>query len=151
MTSRMWGIVGGFALLLALLSPLVLGSAKKVERLFEAAETLYEQNDYEGAIAKYSEALKESNKFRAKTEAIDKDFTTLVNFKIAMSYAKLAEYEDNASHYEKALEYVEKAAQTVKLAEYEEKLTYLWGYIFYKTGQLEPAERDNPKCTKLPK
>ena len=139
MNSRMWGIIGGFALVLALLSPLVLGSTKKVKRLFETAEMLYEQNDYERAIVKYSEALNESNKLRAKTETIDKDFTTYVNFKIAMSYVKLAEHEDNPSHYEKALEYVEKAAQTVKLVEYEENLTYHWGHILYKTGQLEQA------------
>ena len=139
MNSRMWGIIGGLALVLALLSPYILGSTKKVERLFEAAEILYEQNDYEGAIAKYSEALKESNKLRAKTETIDKDFTTLVNFKIATSYVRLAEHEDNLIHYEKALEHVKKAAQTVKLAEYEENLTYLWGHILYKTEQLEQA------------
>ena len=68
MNERMWGIIGGLALVLALLSPYVLGSTKKVERLFEGAETLYEQNNYKGAIAKYSEALKESKKLRAKTE-----------------------------------------------------------------------------------
>ena len=139
MNSRMWGIIGGLALVLALLSPYVLGSTKKVERLFEAAETLYGQNDYERAIAKYSEALKESYKLRAKTETIDKDFTTFVNFKIAISYVKLAEHADNPIHYEKALEYVKKAVQTVKLAEYEENLTYLWGHILYKTEQLEQA------------
>ena len=139
MNSRMWGIIGGFALLLALLSPLVLGSTKKVERLFKSAETLYDQNDYEGSIVMYSKALKESNKFRSKTETIDKDFTTYVNLKIAMSYVKLAEHKDNPSHYEKALEYVEKAARTVKLVEYEENLTYLWGHILYKTEQLEQA------------
>ena len=132
MDKRIWGIIGGLALVLALLSPYVLGSTKKVARLFEAAETLYEQNDYAGAIAKYSEALKESKKRRAKTETIDKDFTTLINLKIAMSYVQLAEYE-------KALEYIEKAAQTVKLLEYEEKLTYQWGYTFYKMGHLEQA------------
>ena len=139
MNSRVWGIIGGLALLLALLSPYVLGSTKKLERLFEAAETLYEQNDYEGAIEKYNEALMESNKLRAKTETIDKDFTTYVNFKIAMSYVKLAEHENNPSHYEIALEHVEKAAQIVKFAEYEENLTYLWGHILYKTEQLEQA------------
>ena len=132
MDRRIWGIIGGLALVLALLSPHVLGSTKKVARLFEAAETLYEQNDYKGAIEKYSEALKESKKLRAKTETIDKDFTTLVNLKIAMSYVQLAEYE-------KALEYIEKAAQTVKFLEYEEQLTYQWGYILYKIDQLEQA------------
>ena len=139
MDRRIWGVIGGLALVLALLSPYVLGSTKKVERLFEAAETLYEQNDYKGAIAKYSEALKESKKTRAKPETIDKDFTTLVNFKIAISYVQLAGYENSANNYEKALEYIEKAAQTVKLLEYEEKLTYQWGYIFYKMGHLEQA------------
>ena len=139
MDERIWGIVGGLALLLVLLSPYVLGSTKKVERLFESAEMLYEQNDYDGAIAKYREALLESNKLRAKTEIIDKDFTTNVNFKIAMSYVKLAEHENDPSHYEIALEHLEEAARTVKFAEYEENLTYLWGDIFYKTGKLEQA------------
>lgn len=129
---RIWGIIGGLALVLALLSPYVLGSTKKVERLFEAAETLYEQNDYKGAIEKYNEALKESKKLRARTETIDQDFTTLVNLKVAMSYVQLAEYE-------KALEYIEKAAQTVKLLEYEEQLIYQWGYILYKIERLEQA------------
>lgn len=136
---RIWGIIGGLALVLALLSPYVLGSTKKVERLFEDAEALYERSDYKGAIGKYEEALKESKKLRARTETIDEDFTTFVNFKIAMSYVKLAEHEENSIHYKKALEHVEKAAQTVKLAEYEENLTYLWGHILYKTGQLEQA------------
>ena len=140
MNTRIWGIIGGFALVLALLSPYLLGSSKKVEQLFEAAEMLYEHNDYKGAIAKYEEALKESNKLRAKTEAIDKDFKTLVNFKIATSYVKLAEQSNETnSYYEKALEHIEKAAQTVELAEYEEELTYLWGQILYKTGKLEQA------------
>ena len=139
MNSRMWGIIGGFALVLALLSPYILGSTKKVERLFKAAEVLYEQNDYAEAIVKYDEALKESKKVRAKTETIDQDFTTFVNFKIAMSYVKLAEQEDNSIHYEKALEYIEKAAQTVTFREYEGNLTYLRGYIFYKTEQLALA------------
>ena len=97
MNSRIWGIIGGLALVLALLSPYILGSSKKVEQIFEAAETLYEQNNYEGAIAKYNEALKESNKLRAKTETIDEDFITFVNFKIAISYVKLAEHKDNRS------------------------------------------------------
>ena len=139
MDKRIWGIIGGLALVLALLSPYVLGSTKKVERLFEDAEMLYEKNDYEGAIEKYNEALMESNKLRAKPETIDKDFTTYVNLKIAMSYVKLAEHESNSSHYEIALEYVEKAAQTVKLVEYEESLAYLWGHTLYKIGQLEQA------------
>ena len=139
MNSRMWGIIGGLAVVLALLSPYVLGSTKKVKQLFEDAETLYESTDYEAAIAKYEDALEGSKKLLAKTETIDEDFTTFVNFKIAMSYVRLAEHESNPSHYAKALEYVEKASHTVKRAKYEEHLTYLWGYILYKTGQLEQA------------
>lgn len=139
MDERIWGIIGGLALLLVLFSPYVLGSPKKVQRLFEDAEMLYEKNDYKGAIEKYNETLIESNKLRAKTETIDKDFTTYVNFKIATSYVRLAAHENNPNHYEIALEYVEKAAQTVKLVEYEESLTHLWGDILYKIGQLEQA------------
>ena len=139
MNSRVWGIIGGFALLLVLLSPYILGSSKKVERLFKAGETLYQSGDYGSAIAKYEEALKESYKLRAKTATIDKDFTTLVNFKIAMSYVKLAEHTNNKSYYTKALVYVETSAQTVRLTEYEEDITYLWGHILYKTGRSEQA------------
>ena len=84
MNERIWGIIGGVALLLALLSPLVLGNSKKVEKLFENAEALYERSDYENAIGKYEAALKESNKPGAKTGHIDRDFTTLVHFKIAL-------------------------------------------------------------------
>ena len=140
MNARIWGIIGGFALVLALLSPYVLGSSKKVEQLFEAAEMLYENSDYEAAIAKYEEALKESNRLLVKTEAIDKDFTTFVNLKIAMSYAKLAEQSEDANYYhEKALKHIGQAVSTVKLAKHQEELTYLWGQILYKTGELEEA------------
>ena len=139
MNPRMWGIIGGVVLVLALLSPLMLGSSKKVERLYEAAEALYEREDYEGAIAKYNEALKESSKPGAKTEEIDKDFPTLVNFKIARCYYQLAENRGAASHYEKALEYIERATLVVNTTKHDEELIYLWGQILYKTGQLEQA------------
>ena len=33
MNARIWGIIGGVALVLALLSPLVLGNSKKIEQL----------------------------------------------------------------------------------------------------------------------
>ena len=85
MNSRIWGIIGGTCLGTCPTITYVLGSSKKVEQLFEAAETLYDANsDYENAIAKYKEALKESNKLRLrKPNTIDKDFTTFVNLKIA--------------------------------------------------------------------
>ena len=56
--------------------PTRIRNSKKVEQLFKDAETDYERSDYENAIAKYKEALKESKKFGTKTEHIDKDFTT---------------------------------------------------------------------------
>lgn len=139
MNPRMWGIIGGVVLVLALLSPLMLGSSKKVERLYEAAEALYEGEDYEGAIVKYNEALKESSKLGAKTAGIDKDFPTLVNFKIARCYYHLVENRGDASHYEKALEHVESATLVVNTTKHDEELIYLWGQILYKTGQLEQA------------
>ena len=150
MDRRIWGIIGGLALVLALLSPLVLGSTKKVERLFKSAETLYDQNDYEGAIEKYSEALKESKKLGAKTKTIDEDFITLANLKIAISYVKHAEKMEDASHYKKALEYIKEAALTVTIAEHQEMLTYYWGHILYKTEQLEQASEKLKLLNKFP-
>ena len=50
MDSKILGIIGGVALVLALLSPLVLRNRNKVERTFKAAEKLYERAEYAGAI-----------------------------------------------------------------------------------------------------
>ena len=139
MNARIWGIIGGVALVLALLSPLVLGSAQKVERLFEAAEVLYERSDYEGAIVKYKEALKESKKFGAKTERIDKDFTTLANLRIARCYYELAENSSDIRHYQSALTHVRKVVLDVTDTTHEEEFIYLWAKILYKTGDLVQA------------
>lgn len=140
MNTRIWGIIGGVALVLALLSPLVLGSAQKVERLFEAAEALYERSDYEGAIVKYKEALKESKKFGAKTERIDKDFTTLANLKIARCYYELAEDSSDIRHYQSALTHVRKVVSDAKVPKHEEELTYLWAEILHKIGNIDQAK-----------
>ena len=140
MNARIWGIIGGVALVLALLSPLVLGSSQKVERLFEAAEVLYERSDYEGATEKYKEALKESKKFGAKTEWIDEDFTTLANLKIAQCYYELAEEDSDDRHYQSALRHVREVVLDTKVAKHQEELTYLWAEILYKTGDLNQAK-----------
>ncbi len=140
MNERIWGIIGGVALLLALLSPLVLGNSKKVERLFEDAEGLYGRSNYEGAIEKYKEALKESNKLGAKTKHIDKDFTTLVNFKIAQCYYHRAEKTQNVNYYQDALVHIEKVSSKAHVAGHREELTYLWADILYKTGKFDLAE-----------
>ena len=140
MNARIWGIIGGVALVLALLSPLVLGSAQKVERLFEAAEVLYERSNYEGAIEKYKEALKESKKFGAKTERIDKDFTTLVNLRIARCYYELAEDSRDVRHYQSALRHIEEVVLETQVVKHKEELTYLWAETLYKTGKLDQAK-----------
>ena len=146
MNPKILCIIGGLALVVALLSPFMMGSSKKVEQLFQYAEDLYGQADYEGAIAKYSEALEESTKRGVKTEVIDKDFTTLANYKIAVSYSRLAEQSGDVNHYDTAIEYIEKVAPTATIPKHQEGLTYLWGHILYRTEQFELAE---PKFTQL--
>ena len=139
MNARIWGIIGGVALVLTLLSPLVLGSAQKLERLFEAAEALYERSDYENAIEKYKEALKESKKLGTKTERIDKEFNTLANLKIARCYYELAEDSSDDRHYQDALTYISKVVLKAQAPKYQEELTYLLAEIFYKTGDFDQA------------
>ena len=146
MNPRILGIIGALALLIALVSPFMMGSSKKVEQLFQSAEDLYGQADYEGAIDKYTEALEESTKRGVKTEVIDKDFTTLANYKIAVSYSRLAEQSGDVNHYDTAIEYIEKVAPTATIPKHQEGLTYLWGHILYRTEQFELAE---PKFTQL--
>ena len=146
MNPRILGIIGGLALIVALLSPFMMGSSKKVEQLFQSAEDLYGQADYEGAIDKYAEALEESTKRGVKTEVIDKDFETLANYKIAVSYSRLAEQSGDVNYYDTAVEYIEKVAPTATIPKHQEGLTYLWGHILYRTEQFELAE---PKFTQL--
>lgn len=140
MNERIWGIIGGVALLLAFLSPLVLGNSKKVERFFEEAEALYERSSYENAIEKYKDALKESNKLGAKTEHIDKDFTSLVNLKIVQCYYYLAEETQDVKYYRDALGHIEKVSSKAYVAGHVEELTYLWANILYKTEKFDLAE-----------
>ena len=139
MNARIWGIIGGIALVLALLSPLILGSVQKVEKLFEAAEALYERSDYEGALTKYKAALKESKKFGAKTERINKDFTTLVNLRIAQCYYELAEKTQDVKHYQSALRHIEEVRLDVQVVRHQEELTYLWAECLYKIGDFDQA------------
>ena len=140
MNPRIWGIIGGLALAIALLTPYLIGSANKVEQLYQSAEQLYEQQNYEGAINKYTEALIESEKPGVKTKDIDKDFTTLVNFKIAVTYSRLAEIIDDRAHYDTAIQIIENIAPIATVPKHQEGLTYLWGHILYRTEQYELAE-----------
>jgi tetratricopeptide (TPR) repeat protein len=138
MNPKIMGALGGLALLIVLLYPG--GSSKKVERLYNEAEAMFSQSDYEGSIAKYTEALEESTKWGVKTEVIDKDFNTLANYKIAVCYSKLGEEQDDVSQYETAIEYIEKVHPIATVPKHLEGLTYLWGHVLYKQEQFELAE-----------
>lgn len=140
MNPRVWGIIGGVALVLALLSPLVLGSSKKVERLFEEAEKLQQRANYEEAIVKYRDALSASKKFGVNTEVIDEDFTTLANYNIARCYYELARQSRDVNYYATALGYVKAVFPNARVVKHQEALTYLWAQILYKTEQFELAE-----------
>lgn len=140
MNPRILGVIGGLALVVALLSPFLMGSSKKVEELFKSAEALYKQEDYEGAIAKYTEALEESKKRGVKTDVIDKDFPTLANFKIAVSYSYLADKSGDANHFNTAIEYIEKVAPDATITAHQEGLTFLWGHVLYQQEKYAEAE-----------
>ena len=60
MEDRTLGIIGGIVLFLALLSPLVMESRTKIEKLYTEAEALHNRNDFKAAIEKYAAARKES-------------------------------------------------------------------------------------------
>ncbi len=89
MDKKIWGIIGGIALALALLSPLVLGSTKKVKEVFEEAETSYKEARYEDALERYNKALEESKKFGVKTDTIVPDFQAYIHYKIAQCEQQL--------------------------------------------------------------
>ncbi len=140
MNPRILGVIGGLALIVAILSPFLMGSSKKVEELYRDAESLYQQSDYEGAIDKYTEALEESTKRGVKTEVIDKDFHTLAHFQIATCYSRLAEQSGDVNHFETALQHIEKVAPNATIPKHQEGLTYLWGHILYRTEVYDRAE-----------
>ena len=89
MDTKIWGIIGGVALVLALLSPFVLGSSKKVERIFEDAETSYKEKRYKHALEKYNKALEESKKFGVKTDTIVPEFQAYIHYKIVQCEQQL--------------------------------------------------------------
>lgn len=137
---RISGIIGGIVLLIGFLVPFTMGSTENLQQLFKSAEELYVQADYEGAIAKYTAALEESTKEGVNTQVIDKDFTTLAHYKIAVSYTRLADQTGDVSHYKTAIDHIEKVALTASVPVHKEGLTYLWGFILYQTDQFKLAE-----------
>ena len=138
MDPKLLGVLGGLALAVVLFWPG--GSSMKVERLYNEAEQLYSQNDYEGAIEKYEAALEESIKWGVKTEVIDKDFKTLATYKIAVSYSKMAEQTGDITNYDKAIEKIEEVAPYAIVPKHQEGLTYLWGHVLYKQEKFETSE-----------
>ena len=138
MNPKTLGILGGVALLAVLFWPS--GSSKKVERLYNEAEELFSQADYERAIEGYDEALEESTKWGVKTEVIDRDFHTLAHYKIAVSYSKWAEQTGDVNYYDTAVEFIEKVAANASVPKHQEGLTYLWGHILYKQEKYELSE-----------
>ena len=138
---RVLGIIGGIVLFLGFLALFAMGNSEKVvQELYRSAEDLYNQADYEGAIVKYTEALDASMKEGVNTQMIDKDFTTLANYKIAVSYSRLAKQSGDWDHYKTAIGYIEKVALTAFVPKHQEALTYLWGHTLYKTQQFKQAE-----------
>lgn len=99
MDRKIWGIIGGLALALALLSPLVLGSTKKVERIFDDAKGCYERSEYRDALEKYKKALKESKKYGVNTESIDADFAAHVNYSIGRCLKQLDRDNEALQYY----------------------------------------------------
>ena len=138
---RAFGIMGGILLFVGLLAPFAVGSSEeKVQQLYQSAEDLYGQRDYEKALAKYTEALEASMKEGVNTAMIDKDFNTLVHYKIAVVYSRLADQSGNVNHYKTAIDYIEKVALTTVVPVHQEALTYLWAYNLYRMEQFKLAE-----------
>ena len=122
------------------------GSSKKVERLYKDGEQLYSTENYEESIAKFEEALIESEKWGVKTAVIDKDFVTLAKYRIAVCYSKLAEDTGDVNYFDQAVAEIEEVWPNAKVRKHMEGLTYLWGHILYKQEKYELAE---PKFNEL--
>ncbi len=140
--SKILSIIGCIVLYVGFLAPFAMGnSEEKLQQLFQSAEDLYVQADYEGAIVKYTEALEESMKEGVNPLVIDKDFTTRVNYRIALSYSRLAQKSGNIDYYKTSIEYIEKVVLTAAIVpQYQVALIYLWAYNLYRMEQFKKAE-----------
>lgn len=142
MDTKTLGIIGGVALVIALLSPLVLGSAKKVEIHYNHAENLFENRKFEEAIKIYEKAIKASNRIGARPKFIDNDFTGLANYKIALCYEKLGEISDfnRRKYYPIALNHIRQSISKTDEIRHKSNLTFLWAEILFKNKM--PLEAD---------
>ena len=103
MDTKTLGIIGGLALVLALLSPFVFGSTRKVKQAFKDAEALYEQRQYEAASEKYNNTLKSSKKFGVKTDSIAPDFRAHIHYKMAQCAKQLGRGNVALQHYREVI------------------------------------------------
>ena len=115
---------GGFALVLALLSLLMTGCASETDKSFEEAEKLYAQENYDGAIAKYNEALKASSKDSVKERAL-----YLIGWTY---YHKLKNYEQALSTFQELIGQFPKN-------DYLEEAMFKTAYCLGQVGQADEA------------
>lgn len=135
MNYRILGIIGGIALVIALLSPLIRSDHRKVKGLFEAADKVFVQGDYLSAIDKYKETITEATKRNFKPGKRDKDFVAYANYKIAVSYAKLAKKYNTVRYYESAISHIKGLNPTTTNTQHQEELPNLWeNLLFYEIG-----------------
>lgn len=135
MKDRTLGIIGGIVLLIALLSPLMRSRSHKVEKVFGAADKLFEQGNYSGAIDKYNEVIVEATKREVKPRKGGRDFVAFANYKITDCYVQLAEKHRDIRYYESAIIHIEEINPTTISTQHQEELPDLWGHLlFFKIG-----------------
>ena len=116
--------------------------AKKVEDFFLLAETSYRSGNHGAAIKHYKVALEEfgeSGVTLGIRPHIDKDFPTLVNYKIAIAYSKLAEQGNKPEAFEFAIKYANRAAYPPTDGKYKVESYLFWAELLNKTGEFELA------------
>ena len=113
--------------------------------LFLEAEKSYHQGDYSESIKKYKATIKEPEKHGVPyslLQDISTDFptSTLVNFRIASCYSKLAEQSDDSEIlYTNAITYVKKVAVSKTYSIYKAESYHLWGILLHKSGKHDKA------------
>ena len=134
MDTKTLGIIGGVALIIALLSPLFLSRPKDVETHYEEANKLFETYKYEEAIKKYNKAIKVAKKPGARSYTIDKDFHALANYKIALCYEKLGEKNEinRIKYYTLALNHIQRTIAATNVYKHKMNLTFLQARILQK-------------------
>lgn len=141
MDTKTLGIIGGVALIIALLSPLFLSRPKDVETHYEEANKLFETYKYEEAIKKYNKAIKVAKKPGARSYTIDKDFPALANYKIALCYEKLGEKSESnrIKYYTLALNHIQRTIAATNEYKHKMNFTFLWARILHKNKKPQEA------------